>query len=99
VDKPGGTTFYFINNRIEDVLEKAREAAGNKDIRISGGADVIQQYLNAGYIDEFSIHIAPIILGKGIRLFDNINKEKVSLEIIKTLNSSLVTHIYYKVIK
>jgi len=83
-------------------LEKARKDAGSKDVRISGGANVIQQYLNAGLIDEFSIHVAPIILGKGVRLFDKIESrkagEKFSLEITDVINSPMVTHLFYNVI-
>lgn len=92
-----GTTFYFINENINSVLQKAKEAAGTKDVRISGGADVITQYLNAGLIDEFSIHLAPLMLGDGVRLFENINKEKFSLEIKEVINSPKVTHLFYKI--
>jgi dihydrofolate reductase len=74
-ERPGGTMFYFVNEDIHTVLEKAKMSAGKKDIRISGGASVIQQYLNAGLIDEFSIHLAPIMMGSGVRLFKNINKK------------------------
>ena len=98
-ERPGGTTFYFVNNDIHTVLEKAKKDAGNKDIRISGGASVIQQYLNAGLINEFALHIAPIMMGKGVRLFENIEKKKFTLEISKVINSPEVTHIFYKVIK
>ena len=57
-ERPGGTTFYFTNESIETVLEKTKKDAGKKDVRISGGASVIQQYLNAGLIDEFALHLA-----------------------------------------
>jgi dihydrofolate reductase len=76
----GTTTFYFINDGIESALEKARKTAGTKDIRIQGGAETIQLFLNAGLIDEFSIHISPFLLGSGIRLFDNINQKKLKLK-------------------
>jgi dihydrofolate reductase len=98
-ERKGGTTFYFVNDGIESALEKAKQAAGNKDVRISGGANTIQQYLNAGLIDEFSIHAAPILLGNGVRLFENIKKEKFPFEIIEAINSPRVTHLKYKVIK
>ncbi len=97
-ERPGGTTFYFTKESIEIVLKKAKKDAGEKDVRISGGASVIQQYFNAGLIDEFSLHIAPIILGRGVRLFKNIDKEKFSIEITDTFMSSAVTHVNYKVI-
>ena len=89
-ERPGGTTFYFVNDDIKTVLEKAKKAAGNKDVRISGGAQTIQQYLNAGLIDEFTVHIAPIIIGGGIRLFENIEIEKFTVEIIDVTNSPIL---------
>jgi dihydrofolate reductase len=95
--RKGGTIFYFTNEPIEAVLQKARKEAGQKDVRISGGADVIRQYLNACLIDEFAVHIAPMILGRGVRLFENIKKEKFSVEISSTIHSPLVTHLFYKV--
>ena len=96
--RPGGTTFFFVNDDIKTVFEKAKKAAGNKDVRISGGAQTIQQYLNAGLIDEFTVHIAPIIIGGGIRLFENIEIEKFTVEIIDVTNSPMVTHLFYNVI-
>jgi len=97
-ERPGGTTFYFVNDDIRTVLEKAKKDAGNKDVRISGGADVIRQYLNAGLVDEISLHVAPIMIGKGVRLFEKIDKEKFSFEISKVINSPMVTHLFYMVI-
>lgn len=96
-ERPGGTTFYFTNESIETVLEKAKAAAGDKDVRITGGANTIQQYLNAGLIDEFTIHIAPIMLTNGIRLFEGIDRDKFSFELIELVNSPLVTHLTYRV--
>jgi dihydrofolate reductase len=98
-ERKGGTTFFFTNENIRTVLERAKEDAGNKDVRISGGADTIRQYLNAGLIDEYSIHLAPIMLGKGVRLFENINIDKFSFKIIKAVNSDSVTHLNYKILK
>lgn len=97
-EREGGTTFFFTEDNIYDVLERAKKDAGNKDVRISGGAYTIQQYLNAGLIDECSIHLAPIILGQGVKLFENIVKEKFNLEIVGIIDSPLVTHLNYKVI-
>ena len=64
-----------------------------------GGASVIQQYLNAGLIDEFTLHTVPMIMGKGVRLFENIVKEKCPVEISEVVDSPMVTHLFYKVIK
>lgn len=94
--RKGGTTFYFINDGIESALQKARQVAGNKDIRIAGGANTIQQFLNAGLVDDFTINYSPIMLGKGVRLFDNIDKSKFDIEIVEAVNSPLVTHLRYK---
>jgi dihydrofolate reductase len=91
------TTFYFINDGIESAYEKAKAAAGKKDLRISGGADCIRQYLNAGYIDEFTLHIAPILLGSGLRFFDGVDKTKSDFTIIDTIKSPMATHITYRV--
>ena len=71
--------------------------SGGKDIRIQGGANCIQQYLNAGMIEECTIHVSPVLIGSGLRLFENIDKRKVSFEIIKAIHSPLATHIRYKV--
>jgi dihydrofolate reductase len=92
----GSTTFYFVNDGVESALKKAKEAAKGKDIRIQGGADTIQQFLNAGLVDEFVIHITPIVIGSGIRLFDNIDKNKFKVELVKTVPSPLTTHIFYE---
>jgi dihydrofolate reductase len=91
----GTTTFYFINDGMQSALEKARHSAKGKDIRIQGGANTIQQYLNAGLIDEFFIHIAPVFLGSGIRLFDGIDKDKYDIQIAEVIPSDYTTHLRY----
>ncbi|HEX6798750.1 MAG TPA: dihydrofolate reductase family protein [Ktedonobacterales bacterium] len=96
--RPGGTTFYFVNDGIESALRQAREAAGDRDIRIAGGANAILQYLNAGLVDEFAIALAPVFFGRGIRLFDGIDRRKVTLEIVEAIHSPLVTHLRYSVV-
>ena len=96
-ERPGGTTFHFVNDGIESALRQAREVAGGKDIRIAGGAHAIVQYLNAGLVDEFSIALAPVFFGEGVRLFDGIDRRKVSPEIVEAVHSPLVTHLRYAV--
>jgi dihydrofolate reductase len=96
-ERKGGTTFYFVNDGVESGLKQARQVAGRKDIRIVGGAQVIRQYLNAGLVDEFTIHYAPLFLGQGIRLFDGIDKDRFSVLNINAIHSPLVTHLQYKV--
>jgi len=94
----GTTTFYFINDGIESALGKAKKSAGNKDVRIQGGANIIQQFLNAGLIDECTIHIAPVIIGSGLRLLENFDKNKITFELIETIPSPHVSHLRYRVI-
>ncbi len=96
-ERPEGTTFHFTDESIVTVLKKAKKDAGKKDVRISGGASVIQQYLNAGLIDEFTLHLAPIIMNNGVKFFQNIDKEKFSVEIKEVVSSPTVTHLFYKV--
>ena len=95
----GSTTFHFINDGIENALEKATQSAKGKDVRIQGGANTIQQFLNAGLSDEFFIHIAPVFLGSGIRLFDGIDKDKYDIKIVEVIPSDLTTHLRYKLTK
>jgi dihydrofolate reductase len=98
-ERPGGTTFYFVNDGIESALQQAREAAGGRDIRIAGGANAILQYLNAGLVDEFAIALAPVFFGSGVCLFEGIDRRKVAIEIVEAINSPLVTHLRYAVRK
>jgi dihydrofolate reductase len=75
----GGTTFYFVTEGIESALEQARTAAGGKDVSLGGGANVVQQYLAAGLLDEIVVSLMPILLGGGARLFDNLGDSRPSL--------------------
>ncbi|MCD6734751.1 MAG: dihydrofolate reductase family protein [Burkholderiaceae bacterium] len=72
--RPGGTTFHFIDDGPVRALELARESAGSRDVRIAGGADVIQQYLNLGVVDELELALAPVLFGGGRRLFENLRE-------------------------
>ena len=98
-ERPGGTTFYFVNDGIGSAYEKAKQVAGAKDIRISGGADTIRQFLHAGLVDELQLAIAPVFLGSGVRLFDDIDNSKFYLEVAQVIDSPHVTHVRYKVMK
>ncbi|MFC7651332.1 dihydrofolate reductase family protein [Pseudoduganella danionis] len=93
--RPGGTTFYFINEGPERALELARAAAGERDIRISGGADVIQQYLTLNLIDELEIALAPVLFGAGRRLFENLGETASQFRIDSVLNGTHATHLRY----
>lgn len=96
-ERPGGTTFYFVNDGIESALKQAQEAAGTKDIRIGGGADVIRQYLNTGLVDQLEIALAPVTFGSGTRLFYGIDHDRFELEITEAPSSPRVTHLRYTV--
>ena len=91
----GGTTFYFVNDGPESALEQARESAGRRDIRIAGGADAIQQYLNLGVIDELEIALAPVLFGGGRRLFENLGEPASRFRIDRVLDSPVATHLRY----
>ncbi len=91
----GGTTFIFVTDGIESALEQARAAAGDGDVLIAGGAHTVNQYLAAGLIDELWLHVAPVILGAGERLFDG--ARDVGLEPLATSGNELVAHLRYRV--
>jgi dihydrofolate reductase len=93
--RPGGTTFYFVNDGPQSALEQAKESAGGRDIRISGGADVIQQYLNLGVLDELEIALAPVMFGGGRRLFENLREPLPRFRIDKLFDSPAATHLRY----
>jgi dihydrofolate reductase len=95
--RPGGTTFHFVNDGIEAALKQAREAAGDRDVRIAGGGATILQYVNAGLVDEFSVAVSPVLFGSGIRLFDGVDPSRVALEPVRSEASSRVTHLTYAV--
>jgi dihydrofolate reductase len=95
--KQGGTTFTFVTDGIESALEQAKEAAGGKDVWLGGGADVFQQYLAAGLVDELQLSVVPILLGDGARLFDNVADADVKLEPVRVVDAPGVTHLMYRV--
>ena len=96
--KQGGTTFHFVTDGIESALAQAREAAGGKDVSLGGGADVAQQYLAAGLIDELGLHVAPVMLYDGTRLFDNLAGADVKLEPVRVVEAPGVVHLKYRVV-
>jgi dihydrofolate reductase len=95
----GGTTFFFVTDGVESALEQARKAASGKDVMLGGGANVAQQYMAANLIDEMQIHLVPLLLGDGTRLFDNLDAQRVKLEPIQTIEGPDVTHLTYRFIK
>jgi dihydrofolate reductase len=97
LEMQGGTTFHFVTDGIESALERARAAAGDKDVTIGGGAKAVQQYIAAGLLDELYLHIVPVILGGGERLLENVGDPK--LEPIEVVASPAVTHVKYRVVR
>ncbi len=93
--RPGGTTFHFVNDGPEMALAQARQSAAGKDIRIAGGADVIQQYLNLGVIEELEIALVPILFAGGRRLFENLRESVPGFRISSTFDTPAATHLRY----
>jgi dihydrofolate reductase len=90
-----GTTFRFITDGIESALGQAKNAAGAKDVSLGGGANVVQQYLAAGLLDEILVSVVPIFLSGGARLFDNLGETKPRLRQVEAVEAPGVTHIRY----
>jgi dihydrofolate reductase len=99
VTKQGGTSFIFVTDGFEAALEQARAAAGDKDVVLAGGATVVQQALKAGLLDELQIHLAPVLLGDGVPLFDRLGVDAPGLETGRVVASPSVTHLQFGVAK
>ena len=95
----GGTTYTFVNDGIETALELARAAAGNKNVGIWGGASITRQYLKAGLVDELQIHLVPILLGGGVRLFEGLDPEGIELRRTSSIETPGATHFRFEVVK
>ena len=94
----GGTTFHFVTDGIESALEQAREAAGGKDVMLWGGGNIVGQYLAAGLLDELELHVVPMLLGDGARIFDDAGNAEVQLEQVRAVEAPGVTHLKYRVV-
>ncbi|MCA1684169.1 MAG: dihydrofolate reductase family protein, partial [Actinobacteria bacterium] len=99
--KQGGTTFTFVTDGIEAALDQARAAAGDANVQVNGGAHVVQQYIRAGLLDELQVHVVPVFLGDGVRLFENhVADPPVELECTRTVESPTgVRHLRYRVLR
>lgn len=95
LDKEGGNSFTFVTDGIESALEQAKQAAGGKDVALAGGAEVAQQYLAAGLIDELLLNLAPVLLGSGTRLFENAPAD-IGLEQVRVVEAPDVAHLFYR---
>jgi dihydrofolate reductase len=94
---PGGV--YIFANGIEPALEKAQEAAGDKDVAVMGGANVAAQFVNLGLVDEISIHLVPVLFGSGIRLFEHLEGGHVQLEKLEVIETEEAVHLRFRVVK
>jgi dihydrofolate reductase len=100
VTKQGGTTYTFVTDGLEATLEQAKAAAGGKDVGLDGGAILAQQCLKAGLLDEIQIHLVPLLLGAGTRLFEHLGAESIELERMRVVESPQgVTHLWFRVVK
>jgi dihydrofolate reductase len=97
--RAGGTRFSFVTDGIEAALEQASAVAGNREVALAGGAHVVQQYIRAGLLDELQIHLVPILLGGGVRLFDWLGPDPVELEQTRVIASPALTHLRYRVVR
>ena len=93
----GGTSFNFVTDGIDAALEQARAVAEEKDVLLAGGASIVQQYVKAGLLDELEIHVAPVLLGGGTSLFDQLGIEPLGLEATRVIASPSVTHLRFRV--
>ena len=97
--RPGGTTFHFVNDGIEPALDRAHEAAGDRDVRLAGGGATILEYVNAGLIDEFTIRARTRAVRLRARLFEGVDTGRVALETVRAEPTQRVTHLTYAVRK
>lgn len=95
----GGTTYTFVTDGIEAALELARAAAGDKDVGVWGGANIIGQYLKAGLLDEMQIHLIPLLLGGGVRLFEDLDPAGIELRRTRSIETPGATHLLFEVVK
>jgi dihydrofolate reductase len=95
----GGTTYTFVTDGIESALEQACTTAGDKNVMIQGGANIIRQYLKAGLLDEMHLHIVPILFGGGVRLFEDLDPEGIELRRKSSVETPGATHFRFEVVK
>jgi len=93
----GGTTFHFVTDGVHAALERARAAAGHRNVAVAGGASTVNQFLAAGLIDELRVHVTPVVLGAGERLFEGVPRQR--FEQVSARGTSLVTHLVYRPVR
>jgi dihydrofolate reductase len=98
-DVPAGGVYTFVTDGIESALQQAKAAAGDKNVAVMGGADIGQQFLRAGLLDEIQIHLVPVLFGSGTRMFELLGDGHVHLEITEVIGASAATHLRYRLVK
>jgi dihydrofolate reductase len=98
-DAPEGGVYTFVTGGIEQALEQARAAAGDKYVTVMGGAETGQQYIRAGLVDELSIHLVPLLLGAGTRMFEHLADEQIELEQVEVTKGQKATHLRLRSVK
>ncbi|MET7815500.1 dihydrofolate reductase family protein [Streptomyces sp. NPDC005395] len=97
--KEGGTSFTFVTDGIHSALEQAKAAAGDRNVDIGGGAHTVRQYLAADLVDELQLHVVPVLLGDGLRLFEGLGARRRDLERVRVVETPLATHLKYRFAK
>lgn len=97
-ERPPGSVYHYVTDGIESALKQARAAAGDKEVKIMGGADLGRQYLAADLVDEISIHLVPVLLGTGTRMFEDLHQGHVRLEMSDALSTPPATHLRYRIV-
>ncbi|MCM1942896.1 dihydrofolate reductase family protein [Streptomyces sp. G3] len=97
--KEGGTSFTFVTDGIHSALEQARAAAGDRNVDIGGGAHTVRQYLAADLVDELQLHVVPVLLGGGLRLFEGLGARRRDLERVRVVETPPATHLKYRFVK
>jgi dihydrofolate reductase len=97
IHKRGGTSYTFVTGGIDEALRQARDAAGSQDVYVGGGADIARQYLAIGAVDELHLHVVPVVLGAGTRLFTDQTPLELRLRPVHVAGSPLATHLTYEV--
>jgi dihydrofolate reductase len=98
-EDPPGAVYSFVTDGIESALDRARAAAGDRDVTVMGGADLGRQYIAAGLVDEISIHLVPVLFGSGTRMFEPVHNAHRWLEPVDVLSTPTATHLRYRIIK
>jgi len=98
-DPPEGGVYTFVTGGIEDTLKQARDVAGDKDVTVMGGADTGRQYLQAGLVDELSIHLVPVLFGSGTRMFEHLGDQHLQLGHAGVTQTAAATHLRYRILK